>query len=434
MSTWLAFVRGVHARAGLGYPVPVRRLALLLALAVGGCTGDLRFDDDGGTMDGASPPRIDAAGTDAAGTDAAGRDAGAPGIDAGPCAGGLLEDFSLTPIAGLGATAAHAAATPDGLVVATGAGSITLTWVDLAGATRASHTVPGNAAWGVAADGTGAAGVLVDRESDEVWAVVVEPDGGTRFETRLLGGVPHDVTNNEWFGTGIRAGRIHWTGAQWATYHTVQRLWDDGIAHYGDTLRFLDAASGAAGGGGWGWGCSHSMEVRLAQNAAGTGPLCVSDCFPGKGVFFAHRTELFVDPSGDCGGRIDTRIGGLAPVPGGFLATFSTPAGRSSYDVGLVRVGDDGSVGAPSWLGEGADDTNVHATAFLGGALIGWTAGATDRLARVDASGAPIGAAVDVPGAGLAEASDFVALPGGDVAWITRMGGALAIARVRACE
>ncbi|MEZ4335846.1 MAG: hypothetical protein R3B82_04390 [Sandaracinaceae bacterium] len=412
----------------------MRWMGISMAMMLGACTGDLHVDTDGG-MDGSSPPVRDGA----TGGDAGDRDGGGPppGVDAGPCAGGLAEDFSITPIAGLSAGSGEvfAAAAGDGLVVATTAGGVTLTWVDLAGATHGSASVAGNRAWGVAADGGGGAGVLVDRAGDEMWAVVVESDGTPRFEERLLGGVPHDVTNNEWFGTGIRAGRIAWTGSQWATYHTVQRLWDDGIAHYGDTLRFLDATSGAQAGGGWGWGCSHSMDVRIVQGASRTGPLCVSDCFPGKGVYFNHRTELFADPSGNCAGRVDTQLGGIAPVSDGFLATFATPYGRSSFDVAVVHVADGGSVDAPVWLtDDGVDDANVHASAFGSGALIGWTAGGSDRLARVDASGAIVGAPADVAAAGLSGASDFAALPGGDVAWVTTMGGSLAIARVRTCE
>ncbi|MBX3272456.1 MAG: hypothetical protein KF729_19510 [Sandaracinaceae bacterium] len=401
------------------------------ALALLGCTGELRFDDAAvASMDAAAPP-----GADAGAIDASERDGGPPPpLDAGACAGGLAAGFTSSPIRGLGASdGVHAAATPSGLVVATSGGGVTLTWVGLDGASAGTATVDGNRAWGVAADGSGAAGVLVDRGSDELWLVVVEPGGAERFAHRLLGGVPHDVTENEWFGTGIRAGRVTWTGSQWATYHTVQRLWNDGVAHYGDTLRFFDA-SGAPAGGGWGWGCSHSMEVRIVQGASGIGPLCVSDCFPGKGVYFSHRTELFEDPSGDCRGRVDTRLGGIAPVAGGFLAAFSTPHGRASRDVALVRVGDDRSVSAPVWVTDAAgDDADVHLAAFAGGALVGWTAGGADRLARVDAAGVLVEGPVDLP-AGLARASDFVPLPGGAVAWVTTMGSSLAIAHLRVCE
>ena len=400
------------------------------------CVGELVNERDG------SPPDMDSAvppGTDAGERDAGDGDDGGvpPGIDGGPCAGGLAEDFSLTPIAGLATVdGAHAAASDDGLVIATGerGAGVQITRVDLAGATLGSAMVPGNAVWGVAF-GDGATGVLVDRASDELWLVAVETDGATRFEQRLLGGISHDVTNNEWFGTGIRAGRMTWTGTEWATYHTVQRLWDDGIAHYGDTLRFHEAATGArAGTRGWGWGCSHSMEVGITQNASGTGPVCVSDCFPGKGVYFEHRTELFEDPSGNCAGRIDTRLGGIAAASDGFWIAFATPEGRASADVALMHVADGGTAGPVIWLTEdGAADADVHIAPFGDGTLVGWTSGGTDRLARVDASGAIVGAPVDIAEAALARASDFVTLPGGDVAWVTGAGSTMAIARVRSC-
>jgi len=402
-----------------------------------GCTGDITGGAaDSGTHEGMdageAPPGTDA-GEAPPGTDAG---PGTMGSDAGSCAGGLVEGFSTTPVGGLSGTSAHAAATATGLVVVTWGGSaITVTELGLDGATGATHTVDGNRAWGIARADDGATGVLVDRASDELWAVVLEPDGSTRFEERLLGGVSHDVTENEWFGTGIRAGRMSWDGSQWVTYHTVQRLWDDGVAHYGDTLRFLDAATGAQGGGGWSWGCSHSMEVGLAQNADGTGAVCVSDCYPGKGVYFRHRTELFEDPSANCAGRIDTRLGGIAATDDGFWIAFATPHERGSADVALIHAGDDRSVGEPVWLtDDGAADADVHIARFDAGALVGWSAGGADRLAHVDDAGALIEGPVDAPGAGLSGASDFVALPGGGVAWVSVGGGGATLAQVHPCD
>lgn len=415
-----------------------------VVVLVVGCTGEISGgDEDSGAsrMDaGPLPPGSDAGdGSPDAGPGGGGTDAGPGmmGVDAGSCTGGLAEGLSTTPVSGLSGTAVHAAATTTGLVVVTGGGgALEVTELGFDGATGATHTVDGNRAWGIARADDGATGVLVDRASDELWAVVLEPDGSTRFEERLLGGVPHDVTENEWFGTGIRAGRMSWDGSRWVTYHTVQRLWDDGVAHYGDTLRFLDGSTGAqGGGGGWGWGCSHSMEVGLAENASGTGAVCVSDCYPGKGVYFQHRTELFVDPSGNCAGRIDTRLGGIAATNDGFWIAFSTPHMRASADVALIHAGDDRSVGEPIWLtDDGAADADVHIAEFDGGALVGWTAEGTDRLVHVDAAGAVVEGPVDAPGAGMSGASDFVALPGGGVAWVSMSGGSATLGRVIPCD
>lgn len=415
------------------------RATLVLLILLAGCTGELSIDTDGGASDGAMPGLDSGPAMDAAGTDSGpmGVDGGSPPVDAGPCAPGLAANFSITPIVGVASVrGAHAAATTGGgLAIAwPGSDGVHVTVIDGAARTLGSDTVvSGNAPWGVAVSGDDTAAVLVERGSDEMWLVGVAADGSTRFETRLLGGVPQDVTNNEWFGTGIRAGRLAWTGSQWAAYVTVQRLWPDGIAHYGDTLRFLDA-SGTAQGGGWGWGCSHSMEVGITHNGTRIGPVCVSDCFPDKGVFFNHRTELFNDPSGNCAGRIDTRLGGIAALSGGFLIAFATPYTRSSADVALIHVANDGTANPTAWLtSDSAADANVHIAPYGDGALVGWRAGGTDRLAAVDRLGAPILGPEDVPGAALGDASDFVRLSDGDAAWVTTMGSSLAMARVRAC-
>lgn len=408
------------------------RFPLALAISLTGCLGGLTIDLDAGAVDGATTGR-DAAPMDSGPIE---RDAGPPPVDAGPCETGLAANFSLSPIAALPPAAVHAAATrTGGLAIAWASGDgVHLTRIDGAGRTLGADTiVPGNAAWGVAVSNDDSIGVIVDRGSDEMHLVAVGGDGSTLFDTLVIGGVPHDVTENEWFGTNIRAGRLAWTGTTWAVYVTVQRLWSDGIAHYGDTLRFYDS-SGSTAGGGWGWGCSHSMEVGIVQNGAGTGPVCVSDCFPGKGVFFNHTTALFDDPSGNCGGRIDTRLGGIAAQSDGFLIAFATPYMRGSMDVALIHVANDQTPGPVQWLTTDATaDANVHIAPYGGGALVGWNAGGTERLVAVDRGGSPVLGPEDVPGAGTADASDFVTLEGGDVAWVTRMGAGLAMARVRAC-
>ncbi len=414
------------------------RASLLVTLFLAGCTGDLTVDLDGDAPDGATPPADSGPRMDAPRTDA-GPDASDPPpmFDAGPCSMGLADNFSITPIMGLpSARGAHAAASnTGGLAIAWPSGDgVLLTLVDGAARTLGAESViPGIAPWGVAVSADDTVGVLVERGSDEMWLVGVSADGSTRFETRLLGGVSHDVTENEWFGTGIRAGRLAWTGSRWAAYVTVQRLWSDGVAHYGDTLRYLDAG-GTAESGGWGWGCSHSMQVGITHNGTGIGPVCVSDCFPDKGVFFAHRTELFNDPSGNCGGRIDTRLGGIAALSDGFLVAFATPHMRSSADVALIHVANDRTASPTEWLtSDGAVDADVHIGPYGDGALVGWNGGGTDRLAAVDRTGSPILGPEDGAAAGLGDASDFVRLSDGDAAWVTPMGSGLAMARVRAC-
>lgn len=398
-----------------------------LALLLLGCEGMLAGGDAGG-MDSAVPP-----GTDAGRP----RDTGVePPFDAGPCTGSELADaFSMSPIAATtsGGLNLHAAATSSGgaVIAYASGGAVHLVRVDGAGVVQSDVTIAGNEPWGVATSGAVHA-AIVDRGSDELHLVGIDTDGSERFDTLFLGGVPHDVTNNEWFGNLLRGGRLDWNGSQWAAYVTVQRLWDDGIAHYGDTVRLFDADGNGAGNL-WGWGCSHSIELDIAHNASGFGPACISDCFPDKGVFFHHQTQVFLDPSGDCMGGIATRMGGIAADASGFLIAFASPEGRSSMDVGVARVGNDRSVGAIVWLtADGADDGDVRVAPYAGGFLVGWRSGASDVLQRVDAQGNAIGAAAMVPAA-LSGSSDFFAHGSGDVGWVSRSGGGLSLARVRAC-
>ena len=402
--------------------------------------GDSGTDGGGGGTDGGGGGGTDGGGgggTDGGGTDGGGggTDAGEPPFDAGPCtATTLASALTTTPLASLsGSGPVFAAPTASGgVVVATMSGSAA-SMQRFAGdgtAMGSAITVAGTGLYGFDASSDTWA-VMVSRGSDALYLVGVEPSGAPRFEVRLLGEVDHDVTNNEWFGALIRQGRLLWTGTQWAAYYTVNRLWPDGIAHYGDQLRFFDA-SGAAGSTAWGWGCSHSMEVRLAHNGTRLGPVCASDCFPEKGIHFNHRDAmLYPDEMGsNCAGGYGTTLGDVVPVAGGFWATFTATDARASHDVAAVHVANDGTAGSPVWLTtDGTRDANVRAAAYGPDFVVAWT-GATDRIARLSSSGAIVEGPLDLPSATLAGSSSFFPFPDGDIGWIT---GARALARLRHC-
>jgi len=414
-----------------------------------GCTGELTTDGppatdapegdlgggsrDFGTADrdGATPPGDSGTATDGGSTP---QDSGVEvPIDAGPCgAGGLASRFSSSPLATSPTGRVFAAPTlAGGVVVASGGSPVTLQRFSGDGsAAGGAVPVAGNRAWGLAVNGD-EWGVLVDRGSDALYLVVVRPDGGEVFATRLLGEVDHSVTNNEWFGTGIRYARLHFAAGQWGAYYTVNRLWPDGIAHYGDQLQYLDT-SGASAGMAWSWGCSHSMEVRLTHNETLWGPICISDCYPSKGIHFNHRSaELYTDSEANCAGGYGTSLGDLVPVADGFWATFAASDGRASDDVAIMHVGNDRRAsGAPIWLSEdGAPDRNVRAARYGSGLVVGWSGAGGDVLTHLDGSGATLEAPVTID-AGLGGASDFFVLADGDVGWVS--GGELK--RLRTCE
>src|SRR5690606_29040233 len=154
----------------------------------------------------------------------------------------------------------HAAATSGGgaIVAWRGSAAIQIAHVDGSGDVVTESTVEGSRLFGLAAHDQGRA-VLVSRSPDILALVILDHTGAVVSDQTVIGGVPHDVGENEWFGTLIQQGAITWTGTQWALYYTVQRLWSDGVAHYGDQLRLYDA-DGSSHSTVWGWGCSHSME------------------------------------------------------------------------------------------------------------------------------------------------------------------------------
>ena len=316
-------------------------------------------------------------------------------------------------------------------------GNVHVVEVTANGARRGTeHETQGSALYGLAAHAAGRA-VLVSRGSDELALVAWAPDGTVQIDQTILGGVPHDVTENEWFGTNIRQGRLTWTGESWATYNTVQRLWDDGIAHFGDTLRFYDA-SGASMGGGWGWGCSHSMEVRISHNGTRVGPVCLSDCFPEKGVHFSHREQqLYTDPAANCSGGYTTQLGASIPMADGFWVLFAANDNRGSQDVALVKITNAGAMdGALNWLtADDVADASPNAAAYGDGQLlVGWSAGGSDTYALVDATtGTAIGSPQAASAGELTSASDFFTFASGQVGWAFASGGNVNLALVSTC-
>lgn len=356
--------------------------------------------------------------------------------DAGACMGmGIADALTVTAVSGTsGSGPVFGAPTGTGAVLGwRGSDGIHLTPVDGAGGRAAADVViAGNAIWGLAAHDDILA-AIVDRGSDELVLSSANAAGASRFELTLIGDVDHGVTNNEWFGTGIRAARLAWTGTQWAAYYTVQRLWDDGVAHYGDQLRLFED-DGSPARTVWGWGCSHSMEVRITHNGMGLGPVCASDCFPAKGVHFNHRTLLYPDPLSNCGGRYEAHLGGVVPMGNGFWVGFSSPEGRPSRDAAIIHVGNDRTVGSPIWLTDGAGADDLHIGRMGAGLILAWIDSGANRMVRADAAGAMIGTPEAVPEAALAAAGDFFLFTGGDVGWATRVGGEVALARLRDCE
>jgi hypothetical protein len=203
------------------------------------------------------------------------------------------------------------------------------------------------------------------------------------------------------------------------------------IGHQGDTLRLFTSA-GAIDGATWGWGCSHSLDQRIDWNGSKVGALCLSDCYPKKAIMLNHtETTVSDEPSGNCSGGVNASLGAVVGDAGGFFAMVLSQEGRSSRDVKLVRVGNDSAVKSTTWLTTTSEnESNAHLARFGGAMLAGWTGGSR-YLARVDNTGALVGAPETTTAP--APAHDFVSLSSGDAAWASTDAGKLTIVRVRAC-
>ncbi|HQB45469.1 MAG TPA: hypothetical protein PLV85_17785, partial [Polyangiaceae bacterium] len=184
--------------------------------------------------------------------------------------------------------------------------------------------------------------VLVVRD-DKMVLVRLAANGLAQFENIIVGGNSHQAEGDRWIDNWPHEGRLAWSGSEYAAYFGHTGNWGSQGNHQGDRLEIIDA-TGNGGGGGWGWGCSHSLDVRIAHNIQRFGPVCLSDCYPGKGIYFDHHTLVSDEPSGNCIGGSNARLGGLAAVDGGFWLTYSSSEGRASSDIALVHIDDAGAV------------------------------------------------------------------------------------------
>lgn len=421
--------------------------------------GDAEATDDGGApdvpVDDAAPPRDEGSGDAPADDAAPPPDEGSGDVPADtppvPCSTPLADRVRVTAVSVAPArveTYGGGYFSPDRPVILSplpdgtskvawtdGTGQVHVTPLDGNDARRGPDvTLPGTEVRGFVALPDGAA-VLVRRDDDVMAVVRVNDAGVETFATHLVGDEPHDVEGSRWIDDWSHDGRLAWSGTQFAAYHGQTGNHGSAGNHQGDRYVLLDPAGRQTVV--WDWGCSHSLDVRLAWNGSAFGPVCLSDCYPGKGIYYNHRGLVRSEPSGDCAGRSSAELGGLAGDGDGFLLTFVSREGRSSADVGLVHIDTGGAVGEVAWLTDtaGVDEAGAHLAAYGPAYLAGWTAGGTGRLAVVAASGAILEGPADVAAESGAR-NDFVTWPNGDAGWAYAWGDTsrLQVVRVSRCE
>ena len=366
-----------------------------------------------------------------------------PRVPPSPCAGeSLRERLSLTSVAvGRGLGSPVVAPTLAGGAVIGGAveAGLMLRWVDAAGRNVGPDTViEGDRLWALSV-GDERWAAITYAEPDILSLVTLNPGGGDVQTQRLLGGVPHDVVGNEWFGRLIREADLTWTGEHFAAYYTVNRLWPDGIAHYGDQLKVFTPRAEEVRQV-WDWGCSHSMELRVAHNGSQLGAICASDCYPSKGIHYNHRGgQIHGDETAsNCAGRYGTSLGGLVPQGDGFWTAFTATEERTSSDVGLRWVPErGGAMGETLWLtSDAVNDSELRFARYGASLVVAYRPGReTARFVVANlASGAASATPVSMPEVDLLTASDFFTYANGDVGWVQQGSGMLQLARLQHCD
>jgi hypothetical protein len=214
--------------------------------------------------------------------------------------------------------------------------------------------------------------------------------------------------------------------------------------HAGDTLKFVDAATGSLLGGGWDWGCSHSWSVRLAHNGTQWAAGCHGDAYP-NAMQLARLSSRTATPSSLqwLGGSDPTQraLGGLVPVSGGHWINYVESV-NGTLTLKLAKVpesGDTWPAAIPIAAATGIDSSypfRPYMAAYgTGKLLLGWKSAGKLVLAVADAgSGAVLEGPVTTT-LPIDQFQDMATTPSGDVVWAYSAGGAaLRVQRVAACR
>lgn len=400
----------------------VPALSTLLVLACGGGGGT------GGSGGGGASSSSSSSGNTSSGTSSS-SSSSSSGTGAAPACTSLADAVRVTT------HTVAAAASPKAVTAQRGAGSV-VAWAGSDGSVHAlpldasdavagaEITTEGTEVFGAAATASDVA-LLVSRNPDFMSFVRLDNTGAKVASADLVGGGDHATMGVEWFGEFARTGRLVSQGAgQYAAYHALHRRWPDNIGHQGDTLRLL-GADGKPLSGGWDWGCSHSMDQRLAAGPNGVVPICIADCYPGKGIYFNHNDAMITeDPGANCAGGYTTQLGGLVAVSDGFFLVYGDASSNG-------HLGHFDKAGKPISDRALTESPQSRLAAYEDGLLLGSPSGAGTTLVRLDASGQATSETTQV--AVPAPEHDFESRSDGEVAWASIQGTTLTVVRVRKC-
>lgn len=287
------------------------------------------------------------------------------------------------------------------------------------------------------------AALLWNDDADTIQVTRFALDGRADWTTPLVN------ADNSPDNFGIGESRFEHGDGRYGAYYHVHS--DSG--HEGDTLKWVDAATGAESTG-WDWGCSHSMSNLLRYHPSQEAflPACVTDCYPGTsgdfttnsrgGIYLNHNDAKIMDVDGGCNGNVAGELGGAAVAQGGWKMVFNahqnpmTP-GQGSYDpdvmnqdIGFASISADLGSSALVWLTAtptvNEADSSIAGFQPAGDAeqqyVVGWSEPGDEtvyKLARVDGAGAFLEGPVDASATVRWGRRDdpFRAHANGDVVW-----------------
>ena len=216
-------------------------------------------------------------------------------------------------------------------------------------------------------------------------------------------------------------GKLDFNGTRYSAYFAIHGTsgWTEG--HEGDKLKYI-SQTGSIETGGWEWGCSHSMDQRLINSGSSILPLCVSDCYPGKGIYL-NNNYLLSEADGDCSGGTNARFGAAASAEDHGVLVYLSIDNRSQWDV----IFDSFSGSAPYTNRTeraltnttGQNEINPKIVPYAPGTfLVSWeSSGGGMRIFQlIDLDGTPLTPPepVDVYAGPV---NDFKLFPNGDIGW-----------------
>jgi hypothetical protein len=154
-------------------------------------------------------------------------------------------------------------------------------------------------------------------------------------------------------GNKMGDARLTYGAGLYAAYYTVQNFG----GHHGDKSVYVDEEGTVDPTRGWGWGCSHSMSELISYNPALDGFMaaCVSDTYPGYGVFSlgpAGDKHVYESGSNEAG-LVSAVLGQLAPSSTGWMLAFNASERPCclAHGPAVQKLDEDGNpIGEVKWM------------------------------------------------------------------------------------